>query len=73
MAFSDDVRKMNELYNENVGLGPQALASMQPSPSMPTVVRQDPTKIKQEFINYLKGLQGPEKKKLALEVLDIIL
>ena len=73
MALSDDIRKMGELYCENLGLGPQAIGSMQPSPSIPAEVRQDPAKIKAEFLTYLKGLQGPEKKKLALEVLDTIL
>jgi len=73
MSLSDDIRKMGDLYCENLGLGPQAIGSMQPSPSIPAEVRQDPAKIKGEFLTYLKNLQGPEKKKLALEVLDIIL
>jgi hypothetical protein len=73
MGLSNDMRKMGDLYFENLGLGPQAIGSMQPSPTIPVEVRQDPSKIKAEFLSYLKGLQGPEKKKLALEVLDIIL
>jgi hypothetical protein len=41
---------------------------------MPTVVKQDPEKVLNEFLTFLKGLQGPDiRKKVILRVLETIL
>jgi hypothetical protein len=74
MSMSDDMRKMADLYCENLGLGPQANTNLNPSPNMPTVIKQDPDKVLNEFLTFLKGLQGPDiRKKVILRVLETIL
>lgn len=74
MGLSDDMRKMANLYCENLGLGPQANSALNPAAEMPTVVRQDPEKVLNEFLTFLKGIQGPEiRKKVVLRVLETIL
>lgn len=72
--MSDDMRKMADLYCENLGLGPQANTNLNPSPNMPTVIKNDPDKVLNEFLTFLKGLQGPDiRKKVILRVLETIL
>jgi len=74
MSLSDDIRKMGNLYCENLGLGPQANPSLNPSVDMPAVVQQNPQDTLKQFKEFLSGIQCPKmRKKIVLEVLEAIL
>jgi hypothetical protein len=74
MGMSNDLKKLGDLYCENLGLGPQANSALNPAADMPTVVKNDPEKVLNEFLTFLKGIQGPDiRKKVVLRVLETIL
>lgn len=71
MSLSDDLKKMGDLYCENLGLGPQASPSLNPAVEMPAVVRQDPKETLNQFKEYFRGIQCPKmRKQIALEILQ---
>jgi len=74
MSLSDDIRKMGNLYCENLGLGPQANPSLNPATDIPTVVKQTPDETLKNFKTFFQGIQCPKmRKKIVLELLDSIL